>query len=160
MYRYREERDQARQQLQTNLQEHETRMYRYREECDQARQQTEKLQTNLQEHETRMYRYREERDQARASARALEVQVNTLSGTNQFETMFAFVKTRRGVVQMLIQKPTVPLNYGYKPRVIVKRNDGSYETGRLMYTGNLSGEEMAGVQLDCHSELQHGYDFF
>ena len=152
MHRYHEERDQARKQAE----ECETTMYRYRKERDQARKQTEELQTNLQEYETSMYQYhRGERDQARA----LEVQVNSLSGTNQFKTRSAFVKTKRGVVQMLIQKPAAPLNYGYKPRVIVKRKDDNYEIGRLMYTGNLSGEEMAGVQLDCHSELQHGYGF-
>ena len=79
-----------------------------------------------------------------------------LSGTDDPEMFSTNVRTKRGVAEMLIQKPTVPLNYKNKPRVIVKRSEEGYETGRLMFVGNLGGKETAGIQLDLQSKLLHG----
>ena len=81
-----------------------------------------------------------------------------LSGTDEFETISATVKTKKGMVQMLIHKPTVKLNCksSNKPRVIVKRTgEENYEKGTLMYVGNLSGKDMAGIKLDFQSKLLH-----
>ena len=64
------------------------------------------------------------------------------------ESILADVRTREGILQMYIQRPVEPLNPKYKPLVIVKRKNGEFETGSLMYTGVLDDMDMAGVQLD------------
>ena len=58
------------------------------------------------------------------------------------------VRTKDGQVATYIQKPPIPLNPKEKPRVIVKRGDGDFETGTLMHVGMINQKEMAGVQLD------------
>ena len=58
------------------------------------------------------------------------------------------VRTKNGKVTISIQKPLMPLNPKEKPQVIVKRGEGDFEMGTLMYTGVINQKEMAGIQLD------------
>ena len=58
------------------------------------------------------------------------------------------VRTKDGQVATYLQKPPMPLNPKEKPRVIIKRSDGDFETGTLMYIGMINQKEMAGIQLD------------
>ena len=60
----------------------------------------------------------------------------------------AEVRMKEGTVKVYIQRPPVPLNAKDKPHVIVKRSEGVFETGTLMYIGAINQKEMAGVQLD------------
>ena len=60
----------------------------------------------------------------------------------------AEVRTKYEIVTMYIQKPVVPLNAKDRPHVIIKRSDGSFEMGTLMYIGMINQKEMAGVHLD------------
>lgn len=61
------------------------------------------------------------------------------------------VRTKGGrVVEMDIQKPSTQLNPRQKPQVVVKRDSG-YETGTLMYVGNIGGKDTAGVVLDLRN---------
>ena len=55
-------------------------------------------------------------------------------------------------VNMFIQKPQYELNPEHKPKVIVKRAAGKYETGTLVYIGLLKEKQMAGVELDIPSQ--------
>lgn len=57
------------------------------------------------------------------------------------------VLTKDGRVQMELQKPSVQLNPKHKPQVVVRRESG-YETGTLMFVGNIGGKDLAGVQMD------------
>ena len=58
------------------------------------------------------------------------------------------VRTKDGQVAIYIQKPLMPLNPKEKPQVIVKRGEGDFETGTLMYIDVINQKEMAGIQLD------------
>ena len=58
------------------------------------------------------------------------------------------VRTKDGQMATYIQKPPMPLNLKEKPRVIIKRGEGDFETGTLMYIGTINQKEMAGIQLD------------
>ena len=58
------------------------------------------------------------------------------------------MRTKDGQVATYIQKPLMPLNPKEKPQVIIKRGDGDFETGILMYIGVINQKEMAGIQLD------------
>ena len=58
------------------------------------------------------------------------------------------VRTKDGQMTTYIQKPPMPLNLKEKPRVIIKRGEGDFETGTLMYIGTINQKEMAGIQLD------------
>ena len=58
------------------------------------------------------------------------------------------VRTKNGKVTISIQKPLMPLNSKEKPQVIIKRGDGDFETGTLMFIGVINQKEMAGIQLD------------
>jgi len=60
----------------------------------------------------------------------------------------AEIRTKEGIVTMYIQKPVVPLNVKDRPHVIIKRSDGSFETGMLKYIGMINQKEMAGIHLD------------
>ena len=40
------------------------------------------------------------------------------------------------------------LNPKEKPQVIIKRDEGDFEMGTLMYIGMINQKEMAGIQLD------------
>lgn len=63
------------------------------------------------------------------------------------------VMTKEGITRdMVIHKPLKKLNPKFQPTVIVKRSDGKYETGTLMYVGFLDKKEMAGVKLDFQSK--------
>ena len=58
------------------------------------------------------------------------------------------VRTKNGKVTISIQKPLMPLNPKEKPQVIIKRGEGDFEMGTLMYIGVINQKEMAGIQLD------------
>ena len=58
------------------------------------------------------------------------------------------VRTKDGQVATYIQKPLMPLNPKEKPQVIIKRGEGDFEMGTLMYIGMINQKEMAGIQLD------------
>ena len=58
------------------------------------------------------------------------------------------VRTKNGKVTISIQKPLMTLNPKEKPQVIIKRGEGDFEVGTLMYIGVINQKEMAGIQLD------------
>ena len=60
------------------------------------------------------------------------------------------VKTKDGIAETYIQKPGL-LSSKYKPRVVVKRSDGEFEAGTLMFTGVVNGKEIAGIHMDLKS---------
>ena len=55
---------------------------------------------------------------------------------------------------MTVQRPSQKLNPRFKPEVVVKRKEGKYETGRLMFLGPLDGKEMAGIELALPSKCR------
>ena len=65
------------------------------------------------------------------------------------------VRTKDGQITTYIQKPPMPLNPKEKP-VIVKRGEGDFETGTLMYIGMINQKEMAGIQLDIRIPSECG----
>ena len=63
------------------------------------------------------------------------------------------VHTKDGVEHTKLVKPTIPLNAKDKPTVFVKRAAG-YESGTLMYVGNLGGKEMAGIHMNLRQNSE------
>ena len=60
----------------------------------------------------------------------------------------AEVSTKRGIVTMHLRQPVEQLDCTLQPHVVVKRNNGEFETGTLMFSGCLNHTYMAGIQLD------------
>ena len=146
------------QEASSKLQEYETRMRRYREERDLARSSARSFEVQL---NTLQSTVNDVIHQSQAQA-AVNIDSSgpdrpssQLSGTDDPEMFSTNVRTKRGVAEMLIQKPTVPLNYKNKGVIVKRQSEDSYETGRLMFVGSIGGKETAGIQLDVQSKLLH-----
>ena len=73
---------------------------------------------------------------------------SSTSGNNA-AAMYTEVTGKDGVTQhLLIEKPRYKLDPKSKPKVIVRRKGGNFESGVLAFLGVLDGKEMAGIILD------------
>ena len=64
------------------------------------------------------------------------------------------VLTKEGLVHLNLQKPHSPLNVKDKPVVIVKKGEGVYETGTLLYVGYHGGKEIAGMHMSIRQSSE------
>ena len=152
--------------LASKAQDYEARMRRYRDERNQAQLANKALQeqintleaaaeqtpASLTSMESSVFDWGGHRSNSSSSASLASTGGENRKQKSRSRSSGGYqvtdVRTKVGTVAIAIQKPLMPLNPKEKPQVIIKRGEGDFETGTLMFIGTINQKEMAGIQLD------------